>query len=975
MKKIVSVIALTVMLISVQPVFAITNPMGCGTVDVGCVVSQFGTSDYGDWVPPKGRILYFGDSKRFQVDLYFDQAAVDFYDENPWAGLEIDIIPIEGSLSMINAGTVSSDSINSKPLRDTIVGDGSSGTRGITVTNPSAIDKGFVSFVFALKDNPSPNTIVEANIQLVANAFDASFVTTIWNNNSPWWAEVTYWRKWFPAAVVGNIAAYAMLGGGEKVFSYFSMANAYQGVKTSGDNPSEPFYVNASVSGEGMYWTSRGNSGAYAVKCGVYDSHVTLDMPTLIPTVYNVHTTFFERSMQDALNQLINSGVPMEHSGDATVNIFTEGYHTHIIHPTDFRCSNNLCWSPSLDTSEPDNQRNCYNASNWYQISNGNYNGTHYSRDKYQMCAEVYSDLDKDDDRDGYTENQGDADDANPYVYPTSDTGSGDDGVNGNLDSNPDISIDSFRIRNVAGGDWEHSVGANLNWGESLYVKGKLVVCNESQLEAKDIDSDYRIEDNKDFDDDDTKVDQDSAFDLDSGECTEKNMTSIKIQVSSDGQSVITSGPDGSRTMPVSNNFVKVYFFSDVEEKGRSNGDDDISSETNDKEHGVARITVKDPGITANFSSSVISGTVPLEVSFNDISSGLVRNRNWYFGDGATSTSTSPSHTYSLPGVYTTTLAIRNKDHANSKSVTIVVNDIPPLEEPPSFRRADVNDDGVIDITDKDLVFNKSLMDEDQYPDGWVESSGGIVGDVNCSGNVTTGDAMLISRYIKGLGVIGTAWCATIIDFEDYCHETAEMLTNGGWGWNPIQGIGCVPESQNFCHSNDDGSNWGWNPYTQTSCELSGEDNDDNNNNNNNDSNQNLVQNADFSDDWSGWTNATWNVTSSIDIFDGRAVITLIDNSNGGDAKLFHDEIAVTAGNYTFGATITNNVEVTAMLYLKKADGSDEWSWSGVIAPLPNEQTVTFSKTLSSDVTTARVIMSIKDPGELVIDDYFLIKE
>ena len=721
-----------------------------------------------------------------------------------------------------------------------------------------------------------------------------------------------------------------------------------------------------------------------------------------------------------------------DHNSD-NVNIFTEGYHTHIIHPTDFRCSNNLCWSPSLDTSEPDNQRNCYNASNWYQISNGNYNGTHYSRDKYQMCAEVYSDLDKDDDGDGYTENQGDADDANPYVYPTSNTGSDNGGVvNGNLDSDPDISIDSFRIRNVAGGDWEHSVGANLNWGESLYVKGRLVVCNESQLEAKDIDSDYRIENNKDFDDDDTKVDQDSAFDLDSGECTEKNMTSIKIQVSSDGQSVTTSGPDGSRTMPVSNNFVKVYFFSDVEEKGRSNGDDDISSETNDKEHGVARITVKDPVVTANFSSSVISGTVPLEVSFNDISSGLVRNRNWYFGDGATSTSTSPSHTYNLPGVYTTTLAIRNKDHANSKSVTIVVNDIPPLEEPPSFRRADVNDDGVIDITDKDLVFNKSLMDEDQYPDGWVESSGGIVGDVNCSGNVTTGDAMLISRYIKGLGVIGTAWCATIIDPEDYCHETAETATNGGYGWNPVQEISCVPESQNFCHETAQtatNGGWGWNPYTEEGCEWENNGNnsepecidedgdgwgwngtescqiepsvnqdychetaetatnggwgwnpvteqgclvDDANNNN---SNQNLVQNADFSDDWSGWTDATWKVTSSIDIFDGRAVITLIDNSNGGDAKLFHDEIAVTAGNYTFGAAITNNVEVTAMLYLKKADGSDEWSWSGVIAPSPNEQTVTFSKTLSSDVTTARVIMSIKDPGELVIDDYFLIKE
>jgi PKD repeat protein len=209
-----------------------------------------------------------------------------------------------------------------------------------------------------------------------------------------------------------------------------------------------------------------------------------------------------------------------------------------------------------------------------------------------------------------------------------------------------------------------------------------------------------------------------------------------------------------------------------------------------------------------------------------------------------------------------------------------------------------------------------------------------------------------------------------VIDPEDYCHETVEMLTNGGWGWNPVGGYGCVPESQNFCHSNNDGTIYGWNPYTQTSCDLNKETEGDGNGNT-----QNLIQNSDFSNGWNNWIDATWNVTSAIDIFDNRAVITITDNSNGGDAKLFHNEIAVTAGNYTFGATITNDVEVTAMLLLKKTDGSEDWSWAGVISPSAEEQTVTFNKTISADVTTARVIMSIKDIGTLGIDDYFLIKE
>lgn len=283
-----------------------------------------------------------------------------------------------------------------------------------------------------------------------------------------------------------------------------------------------------------------------------------------------------------------------------------------------------------------------------------------------------------------------------------------------------------------------------------------------------------------------------------------------------------------------------------------------------------------------------------------------------------------------------------------------------------------------------------------------------------------------------GSSEVGYAILEVVDDPEDYCQETAETATNGGYGWNPIQEISCVPESQNFCHETVQtatNGGWGWNPYTEAGCEFES----DNGNNSEpecidedgdgwgwngtescqveptvsqdychetaqtatnggwgwnpvteqgclvEDSNtgdtHNLVQNSDFSNGWDNWTDATWQVTSTIDIFDERAVITLIDNPNGGDAKLFHNEIAVTAGNYTFGATITNDVEVTAMLYLKKADGSDKWSWAGVIPPSATEQTVTFNKTISADVITARVIMSIKDIGTLGIDDYFLIKE
>lgn len=47
-------------------------------------------------------------------------------------------------------------------------------------------------------------------------------------------------------------------------------------------------------------------------------------------------------------------------------------------------------------------------------------------------------------------------------------------------------------------------------------------------------------------------------------------------------------------------------------------------------------------------------------VHFDDASSGDVTQRFWNFGDGGTSTSTNPSHSYGSPGLYTVTLTVTN---------------------------------------------------------------------------------------------------------------------------------------------------------------------------------------------------------------------------------------------------------------------------------------------------------------------------
>jgi hypothetical protein len=288
------------------------------------------------------------------------------------------------------------------------------------------------------------------------------------------------------------------------------------------------------------------------------------------------------------------------------------------------------------------------------------------------MCREVYSDLNKDDDGDGWTENQGDMDDSDPYVYPGAGAGNGTNGDN-DLDDDPDISVDAVQVRDYTNnGGWQHSIGAHLSWNESFQIKVRARVCNESQLEAKEIDSDYRIEDHKSFDDDDTKVDEDSEFDLDSGECVDKHSGVITIKVIDNGQRVLVSGPKGGETFNVNDHHVKIYFFSDMEEKGRSNGDSDISSETNHDEYGTVGVTVEEPEINTDFSMNVDSGASPLTIHFTNQSTGPITERVWYFGDTTVSTELNPTHTFTDAGVYEVVLVEKNFSHSASRRRLVV---------------------------------------------------------------------------------------------------------------------------------------------------------------------------------------------------------------------------------------------------------------------------------------------------------------
>jgi PKD repeat protein len=81
---------------------------------------------------------------------------------------------------------------------------------------------------------------------------------------------------------------------------------------------------------------------------------------------------------------------------------------------------------------------------------------------------------------------------------------------------------------------------------------------------------------------------------------------------------------------------------------------------------------------TADFAANPVSGLAPLTVAFTDQSSGNPTSWRWDFGDGATSTTQNPTHTYAAPGTYTVSLTATNVAGSNTATRTDLVTATPP---------------------------------------------------------------------------------------------------------------------------------------------------------------------------------------------------------------------------------------------------------------------------------------------------------
>jgi len=102
------------------------------------------------------------------------------------------------------------------------------------------------------------------------------------------------------------------------------------------------------------------------------------------------------------------------------------------------------------------------------------------------------------------------------------------------------------------------------------------------------------------------------------------------------------------------------------------NGDLDEDGYTNLEEY----LNETDPGQgqpqppVADFSGNPLSGSVPLTVSFTDLSTGSPTSWDWAFGDGGTSEAQHPSHEYTAVDTYTVSLEACNAEGCDDETKT-----------------------------------------------------------------------------------------------------------------------------------------------------------------------------------------------------------------------------------------------------------------------------------------------------------------
>ena len=155
-------------------------------------------------------------------------------------------------------------------------------------------------------------------------------------------------------------------------------------------------------------------------------------------------------------------------------------------------------------------------------------------------------------------------------------------------------------------------------------------------------------------------------------------------------------------------------------------------------------ITVTPASVHANFTGSPMSGVAPLVVDFTNLSTGDFTTSSWTFGDGGTSTASSPTYTYTTPGVYTATLTVSGLGGTDTMTRTSYITVYEPVVA--GFVGAPT-----VGISPLTVVFTNTSTG-DYTSNSWAFGDGGTSTTNSPTYPYTTAGVYSVTLTVSGLG-------------------------------------------------------------------------------------------------------------------------------------------------------------------------------------------------------------------------------
>ncbi len=191
----------------------------------------------------------------------------------------------------------------------------------------------------------------------------------------------------------------------------------------------------------------------------------------------------------------------------------------------------------------------------------------------------------------------------------------------------------------------------------------------------------------------------------------------------------------------------------------------------------------------ASFTATPVNGAAPVSVQFTDTSSYSPTSWFWTFGDGGTSTSQNPSHTYTTVGTYDVTLTATNSGGSNSKTRSGFINVANATGALPNYANIYIrmaNHDGILwDMVGNGTYYAESgsgglnaihLSTDPTVNAGQVTISRNQSGTIYATSSGTNADDVILMLAVNG----------TIPD------DFAANIKSSGYTWTPT---GSVPAS------------------------------------------------------------------------------------------------------------------------------------------------------------------------------------